>query len=311
MMKAVRVPEYGGPEVLRIEDMARPVPARGQVLLKVSACGVNPLDVWFRQGHLAGRYPRALPYTPGTDVVGIVSASGEDVSSIAVGDRVMGILPFLSDGGYAEYVVADAERLIPLPDGLDPTRAAAIMTPGVTGLQMFEKALSFGPCERALILGATGAVGRAVAAAAIAHGAEVTALVRPGREDDARALGARNVETGSDPARVAALAGTFNAIFDTIGPEAVAPWEEALAENGVAVSVVPLPPAQFARQDASAIGFAFSPDAATLARAAELTRAGQLTSPPVEVVALEEVARIHPFVLGGGGGRKFVVAPNR
>src|SRR5206468_6714197 len=108
-MRAVRVSGYGGPEVLQVEEIPTPIVGPGQVLLKVIACGINPLDAWFRSGHLAGRFARALPYTPGTDVVGTVVARGDGAGAFEAGETLMGVLPVLGDGAYAEYVLADAE----------------------------------------------------------------------------------------------------------------------------------------------------------------------------------------------------------
>ncbi|SCW94265.1 NADPH:quinone reductase [Sphingobium faniae] len=304
-MKAVRVNAYGGPDVLKLEEVPTPMPGPGQLLLKVLACGVNPLDAWFRSGHLSARFERPLPYTPGTDVVGAVARCGDGVTAFAVGDRVMAILPVLSDGGYAEYATADAASLAALPDGLDPAQAVAAMTPAITGRQMVDKALVHGPCAHMLILGALGGVGRAAVATALARGIAVSAVVRPGREKEACAIGAEPV----DPAHVAALDGAFDVILDMMGPQAVAPWEAALAPGGLVVSVVPLPPASFSRQDVTLTHFAFSPDAAVLAETADMMRSGKITGPQIEMLALDDTARAHELLLTGAGGRKFVVVP--
>jgi NADPH:quinone reductase len=285
-MKAVRVSEYGGPDVLQVQEMPMPAVGRGQLLLKVSACGINPLDAWFRSGHLAPRFPRPLPYTPGADVVGTVVERGQGAETFAVGDMLMGVLPVICDGGYAEYVVADEERMIALPEGLDPIVAAAAMTPGITGVQMVEKALSLGNCERMLILGALGGVGRAAVVTALARGIAVTASVLPGREAAARALGVQTVVTADDAARPEALGDRFDVVIDLIGPDHVL-------------------------TDISFTPFAYSPDAESTRKVAKMLRGGTFTVPDVEVLGLGEIGRAHAVLPGRAAGRKFVVDPAR
>lgn len=310
-MKAVRVSEYGGPDVLQVQEVPKPTVGQGQLLLEVIACGINPLDAWFRSGHLAPRFPRPLPYTPGADVVGAVVERGEGADNFAVGETLMGVLPVICDGGYAEYVVADAERMARVPDGLDPIMAAAAMTPGITGVQMVEKALSLGACERMLILGALGGVGRAAVVTALASGISVTASVLPGQEDATRALGAQQVVTGDAAARPESLGGAFNVILDLVGPAAVLPWERSIAPNGSVISSVPESPAAFERNDVTYINFAYSPNAESTQAVAIMLRDGKLTVSDIEVLGLDEVGKAHAVLPGNAGGRKFVVDPSR
>jgi len=310
-MRAVRVSGYGGPEVLEVEEVPVPAVGPGQVLLKVVAGGINPLDAWFRSGHLAPRFPRPLPYTPGADVVGTLVERGEGVDAFQEGETLMGVLPVLDDGAYAEYVLAEAARLIALPPGLDPVLAAAVMTPGITGLQIVEKALSLDGGHRLLVLGALGGVGRVAVAAALEGGAEITAAVRPGREDAVRALGVEQVVTTGDPAGSAKVKGAIDVVLDLVGPDAVEEWEDAIVPNGTVISVVPLPPARFQRKDVTTIHFAFKPDPQSLATIAAMARDGKFTMPRIEVLGLDETGKAHALLPGNAGGRKFVVDPAR
>lgn len=310
-MRAVQVTQYGGPEVLQVQEVPMPTAGPGQLLLKVVACGINPLDAWFRSGHLAPRFPRPLPYTPGADVVGTIIERGDGASKFAVGDMIMGVLPVICDGGYADYVVADEERMTVIPKNLDPAMAAAAMTPGITGVQMVERAISLGTCERILILGALGGVGRAAVATALAHGISVTASVLPGREDAARALGIKQVVTVLDAARPEALGGAFDVIIDLIGPDHVLPWESAIAPYGKVISAVPQPPASYQRGDISHNPFSYSPNAETTNKVAMMLRDGSFTVPQVEVVGLDEIWKAHAVLPGRAAGRKFVVEPAR
>src|SRR2546423_5739330 len=114
-MKAVRFHEYGGPDVLRYEDVEQPVPGAGQVRLRVAGSAFNPVDDGIRGGYLQGPFPVTLPHTPGIDVSGTVDALGDGVTQVAVGDAVIGFLPMTGDGAAAEYVIAPAEILAPAP----------------------------------------------------------------------------------------------------------------------------------------------------------------------------------------------------
>lgn len=307
-MKAVRVHEYGDPDVLVVEDVPVPTPGADQLLIKVRACGINPLDAWFRSGHLAARFARPMPYTPGVDVVGTVAQCGADVTSFKAGDLVMGILSPLADGGYAQYVVADAGRFVALPEGIDPIQAAAAMTPGVTGMQLLDKAMSIRTCRHVLLLGALGAVGRAALARAIEKGVQVTAVVLRGDENEAKKLGAEYVLT-ADSTPPADIAGKFDCILDTVGPHAVVLWEQSLAAGGAVISVVPLP-ASLSRTDIQMVPLAYSPDQQSLTQVAKLMQAANFGDRIVETLSLHETGKAHAVLLSAGGGRKFVVVPN-
>ncbi len=171
-MRAIRVHEFGGPEVLRLEEIERPSPGAGQVLVRVRAAGVNPVDTYIRSGAYA-RKPR-LPYTPGGDGSGEVAAVGEGVSRFAPGDRVFfgGTIdgPF---GAYAEMAVCNEHQVHRLPDRLDFAQGAAIHTAYATAY----KALFFHgraiPGETVLVHGASGSVGTAALQLARSHGLEV------------------------------------------------------------------------------------------------------------------------------------------
>src|SRR5574342_1278914 len=124
-MKAVRVHQYGGLEALKYEDVSLPEPGEGEARVKVEAVGVNFIDIY----HRIGRYQGALPLTLGQEAAGIVDAVGPDVTEVKPGDRVA----YASvQGSYAEYAVAPAWRLIPIPTGVDTKEAAAAMIQGMT-----------------------------------------------------------------------------------------------------------------------------------------------------------------------------------
>src|SRR3954451_22340151 len=123
-MKAVRFYEYGGPEVLRYEDVDQPVPGAGQVRVRVAATTFNGIDGNIRAGFMQGPMPLTLPHVPGLDVAGTIDVLGEGVNGLAVGDEVVVSLPFVVDGASAEYVLAPAESLTAAPSRIPLADAA-------------------------------------------------------------------------------------------------------------------------------------------------------------------------------------------
>ncbi|XP_019383933.1 PREDICTED: quinone oxidoreductase isoform X1 [Gavialis gangeticus] len=170
MMRAVRVFEFGGPEVLKLQsDVLLPVPKENQVLIKVHACGVNPVETYIRSGAYSRKSP--LPYTPGSDVAGVIEAVGEHVTLFKKGDRV-----FTSgtiSGGYADYAVASTDTVFPLSDKLDFKQGAAIGIPYFTAFHaLFQKGRAKAG-ESVLVHGASGGVGIATCQIARAYGLKV------------------------------------------------------------------------------------------------------------------------------------------
>ena len=167
-MKAIRVYEFGGPDVLRLEDVPDPQPAQGQVLIRVAAAGVNPVDTYVR----AGQYgPKPFPYTPGTDVAGTIEAVGNGVTTARVGDRVYAwVRP---DGASAEQVVCAVTDVHVLPPRLSFAQGAAVGVPYATAYRALFVRGEARPFETVLIHGASGSVGLAAAQLAVNHGCVV------------------------------------------------------------------------------------------------------------------------------------------
>ncbi len=184
-MKAVRVHEFGGPEVLVYEDTPVPVPGHGEALVKIGASGINYIDVYFR----TGQYPATPPFTAGQEAAGIVKAVGAGVEGISAGDRVAyeGV-----PGSYAELAVVPARKLVPLPDGVDSRAGAAVLLQGMTAHYLTRNTYKLGPGDTALIHAAAGGVGLLLIQMAKRAGATVIGTV----STDAKAAHAR--EAGAD-----------------------------------------------------------------------------------------------------------------
>jgi NADPH2:quinone reductase len=171
-MKAIRVHEFGGPEVLRLEEVPDPQPGPGQVVVRVRAAGVNPVDTYIRTGSYRSQ---VLPYTPGSDAAGTVEAVGEGVTRVAVGDRVYtsGAVSEQSYGTYAEITLCQEAQVHPLPENVTFAQGAAVNVPYATAYRaLFQRAHAV-PGETVLVHGASGGVGVAAVQLAHAHGMRV------------------------------------------------------------------------------------------------------------------------------------------
>ncbi len=165
-MKAIRIYEHGGPEVLRYEDAPDPVPAPDQAVVKIGAAGINFIDIYFR----TGLYKSELPFTNGQEGAGVVTAVGADVTEVAVGDRVAytGVV-----GSYAEQAAVPAARLVKVPEGLDTDLAAAVLLQGMTVHYLTHSTFPLGPGHTALAHAAAGGVGLLLVQVAKMLGARV------------------------------------------------------------------------------------------------------------------------------------------
>ncbi|MBS7564783.1 NADP-dependent oxidoreductase [Mucilaginibacter sp. Bleaf8] len=176
-MKAVRINEFGGPEVLKMEDVERPVPASDEVLVEVYASGVNPVDWVIRSGENESlRSFLTLPLTLGWDAAGIVVEIGSEVTSLKQGDQVYGVPNFPGDGSYAEYCVGKATQFAIKPQSLDFTQAAGVPLAALTAWTGMFAYGDLKPGQRILIQGASGGVGSFAVQFAKAKGAYVIGM---------------------------------------------------------------------------------------------------------------------------------------
>ncbi|MEV4346274.1 NADP-dependent oxidoreductase [Actinoplanes sp. NPDC049596] len=192
-MKAVRFHQFGGPEVLRYEDIERPVPGAHQARIRVAATSFNGVDAGIRAGCMQSSIPVRLPHTPGIDVAGTVDALGSAVDDIAVGDPVVGFLPMTAAGAAAEYVLAPTEALTGVPKHMPLTDMAALPFVGLTAWQALFDHAHLRPGHRILINGAGSAVGGYAVQLAKEFRAHVTATASPCSETRVKAAGADEV----------------------------------------------------------------------------------------------------------------------
>jgi len=216
MPRAVRYDRYGGVDVLSVEDVPRPVPGRGQVLVEVRAAGINPGEAVIRQGLLHDRWPSTFPSGQGSDLAGVVAELGEGVTGFATGDKVIG---FTHDrASHAELVVVDADHLIHRPEEVSWEAAGALFVVGTTAYACV-RAVSVHNGDIVVVSGAAGGVGSITVQLARHRGATVIGLASPGNHDWLREHDVIPVEYGEGVEdRVRAVSpGPIDAFIDTFG----------------------------------------------------------------------------------------------
>ena len=211
-MKAVVLHEYGGPSNLKYEDVDDPVAGEGQVLVRVTASSVNPIDYKIRSGAMKEYMPLELPAILGWDISGIVREVGAGVTGFAAGDRVMA----LGNKAYAELAVVKAEDLAHVPEKQDLVEAAALPLVTLTGEQLITRGTKIQSGQTVLVAGAAGSVGRSAVWTAKKAGAVVFAGVRKSQMKEAADLGADQVLALDDAAAMEKL-GLIDAVADTVG----------------------------------------------------------------------------------------------
>lgn len=193
LMRAMVIDGYGGADCLRLAEMERPTPRAGEMLVRVRAAGINPIDWKTRQGHLRVILHPRFPYVPGLDVAGDVIQVGEGVTEVQPGMRVFGQLHPRLGGGYAEYAVLPVVQAAEIPRAVSYVQAASLPVAGLTALQSLRDLGHVGPGKRVLVNGGAGGVGHLAVQLTRILGAEVAATCGPANLDFVRNLGAQLV----------------------------------------------------------------------------------------------------------------------
>jgi len=301
-MKAVVVHKYGGPEVLKFEDYPDPVPGAGEVLVRVAAASVNPIDYKRRAGLTKDFYPLHFPGLIGVDMSGTVVRIGPGVEDFSVGDQVFS----MADNTYAELCVLKAAILAKVPKGLDLIQAAALPLVTTTGNQLLS-ATGIKAGQTVMVVGAVGNVGRSAVFTAKESGATVIAAVLKRQMDEAKTVGADQVVATDDDTSIANLP-PLDAVADTVGGRTAEKLIAKVKPGGVFASVLAAPP-NAVNYPSVKVVFVFSKfDRKTLEFMAEAVRDGKLVIPISQKLPLSEAAEAQAEAEKGGVGKILLVA---
>ena len=295
-MRVSRILQFGPPNVIVSENLAKPEPGNGQVLVRVQAAGVGPWDALIREGKSGLNQP--LPLTLGSDLAGIVEATGPGVSGFKAGDEVYGVTNDHFVGAYAEYALASADRIAPKPKHLSFIEAASVPVVAVTAWQMLFEYAHAVAGQTVLILGGAGNVGAYAVQLAKNAGIHVVATAGPRDIEYVRNLGAETV-LDYRTAKFAESVSSADAVIDTVGGEAREHAFSVLKPDGILVTVVSqVPEATPGRDGRKAVFFFVDVTTARLNQIAELLDSGHLATQVGTVLPLEE-ARVAHEMLGG------------
>jgi NADPH:quinone reductase-like Zn-dependent oxidoreductase len=286
-MKAVVIDGFGGVDQLHIQNVDDPPVGRGEVLVRVRATSVNPVDLKIRSGSAAKRMGVELPAILGRDLAGEVVRAGDGVVGFSPGQRVMG----LANGTYAEFTTAKADVLAPIPDKLSFEQAAALPLVLLTGAQLIERAIKIQPGWTVLILGAVGSVGRSAVHVALQHGAKVIAGVHASQIEEAQSLGVQQVISTGDEKELNKLH-DLDAVADTIGGPTAARALKTLKPGGVFGTVLGAPP-DANRYNIKVEAFQAQPDASRLYELADDVARGEFTIPIAKTLSLSQIQEAH------------------
>ena len=300
-MKAIVVHEYGGPEVLKFEEYPDPVPGPGEVLVRVAAASVNPIDYKRRAGLTKDFYPLQFPSLIGVDMSGTVVKIGPGVEGFSAGDQVFA----MANNTYAELCVVKAAVLAKIPKGLDLIQAAALPLVTTTGNQLLS-ATGIKAGQTVLITGAVGSVGRSAVFTAKERGATVIAAVLKRQMDEAKTVGANQVVATDDDTAIANLP-PLDAVADTVDGATAQKLIAKVKTGGVFASVVGAPK-NAAEYPSVKVAPVFSKfDRKTLEFMAEAVRDGKLVIPIGPKMPLSKAAEAQALAEKGGIGKILLV----
>jgi NADPH:quinone reductase-like Zn-dependent oxidoreductase len=303
-IKAIQVHNYGNADQLKLEQIPQPQPEPGEVLVRVYAAGVNPVDWKIRAGFMKDIRPVTFPYVPGADLAGIVEKVGPGVTAFQPGQAVFGRS---SNGSYTEYAIAPANALAIKPKSLSYDEAATIPVGATTAWQALFDHSNLQPGQRALILGGAGGVGLYGVQFARWKGAHVIATASTSNVDFVRSLGAETV-IDYTKARVEEEVHDVDLVFATVGGNALPTAWPTLKRGGTLVSIAGQPDEAKARElGVRTARFSAQVNSELLQTFAQLIDEGQIKAVVGAVFQLSEAGKAQELSQGGHGRGRIVL----
>lgn len=305
-MKAVRIHTYGGPVVLTYEDVPLPTIADDDVLIRVHAAAVNPVDWKIREGHLQSFLPYQLPLILGWDVSGVVEAVGADVTTFKLGDEVYSRPNIERDGAYAEYIAVKASEVALKPKTVDHVHAAAVPLAGITAWHCLFESAQLSAGQRVLIHAAAGGVGSYAVQFARWKGAYVIGTASARNRDFLLELGANEV-IDYQSTQFEDVVEPVDVVFDTMGGEVQERSWQIVKPGGILVSIISPPSEEQAAAHQCRSAYVFiQPRADWLTEMARLIDAGQVKSIVDAVFPLDQAVAAHQMSQSGHTRGKIV-----
>jgi len=306
-MKAVRIHEYGGPEVLVYEDAPQPQAGKGDVLVQVYAAGINPVDWKVRQGLAKDRLHHHFPLILGWDVSGVVEAVGRGVRGLKAGDEVYSRPDIMRDGAYAEYITIDQSLVALKPVMIDHVHAAGIPLASMTAWQALFDAGGLSAGQRVLIHGASGGVGTFAVQLAKWKGAYIIGTASARNQELLRELGADGTIDYQSVA-FEAVVRDVDMVLDTIGGDTQERSWSVLKKDGILVSIISPPsPQKAAAHGVRQAYVLLEPKLTQLQQITTLVDSGELRCVVDTVLPLAEARRAHEIGQSGHARGKIIL----
>lgn len=292
-MKAVRIHTFGGPEVLQCDDVPKPQAGAGQVLVRIIAAGVNPIDWKIRQGYRKEMLRDRLPLILGVDMAGIVEEAGDGVTDFKKGQPVYSYLGSANNGSYAQYVAADKAAISPKPEKADFIQAAAIPLGALVGWQTLFDIAHLEKGQTVLIHGASGGVGHMAVQLAKWKGARVIGTASAGNADFLQRLGIDQV-IDYHTTNFEDVVHDVDVVLDTQAGDTQRRSYKVLKKGGILVSTLGIEdPGEAGKYGVRATGFQAQPNGGELRQIARLVDYGKIKPEIAQVFPLKDVAKAH------------------
>ena len=296
IMKAVVLHEHGGPNVLKYEDVPRPEPKADEVLVRVMAAGVNPVDTYVRQGMRSKPGPLEHPMVLGYDIAGVVEKTGAEIKNFKLGDAVYAYLSVPRGGGYAEFAIAKPEEMARKPKNIDFEKAAAVPLAATTAWQALVDTAKIEPGQTVLIHGGSGGVGSFAVQIAKARGAKVIATASTANQDLLKQLG---VDEPIDytKTKFEDVVKDVDIVLNAVRGDTLSHSYGVVKKGGIIVSITDEPDAaECAKHGIRCLRMMAHPDAKALEELTNLIEANKITPIVSQTFSLAEVAKAHEQV---------------
>jgi NADPH:quinone reductase-like Zn-dependent oxidoreductase len=306
-MKAIVIHEYGGPEVLKYEDVPRPEPKADQILIRVIAAGVNPVDGMIRSGMFAKNGNGAFPLILGGDIAGIVERAGNEITKFKAGDPVFAYVSLDSGGGYAQYAVVPERDAAPKPESLTYVEAAGVPIVALTAWQALNDAAKLNAGQTVLIHGGSGGVGSFAIQIAKARGAKVIATASTANQDVLKQLGT-DVAIDYTKQKFEEIAKDVDVVLDSVGKDTLTRSYGVVKKGGIIVSLVARPhQSELEKHGIRGVALSVEPNSGELAQIGKLIDDKKIRVIVSQTFPLSEAAKAHEQVATGHTRGKIVL----